>query len=462
MFLIPKKKRGNGYFRRLTLLKKLFWLYFFLLILEGALRKWVAPQFTGPLLIVRDPVALWIVWEAYRTHKWPARWSSLISALTVGVVALFVVQIVAGGNSWLVELYGLRSYLLPFPVAFIMAENLDGEDLRKLAAWTLILLLPNAVLAAVQFVSPATSFINAGAGAGGRQLDYVNGGVRASGTFSFVLGLTEFCTLAAAFIFHGMAKPGFVKTWLLWAGASALVFTIPMTGERTLVYEIILVLGCVGLSALFGISQFVRALRILVPLIILTVMVSFLPVFSQAMAHMTERFTGANQMEGGAETSVYERIIEPMIEEIETEATSSNWIGVGMGRGAIAVQTLFGTGGIDFGEGEAAREILEMGAIAGLGFVLFKILLAIKVFGMALARAREQEPLALLLVPLALNALVLGVPEQPPEQGFIVIGLAFCIAAARIPAPAVQSLRPSTLQRQHAAYPRRVAIRGKN
>ncbi len=36
------------------ILKKGIWLYFFLLLFEGALRKWVLPSLSAPLLIVRD------------------------------------------------------------------------------------------------------------------------------------------------------------------------------------------------------------------------------------------------------------------------------------------------------------------------------------------------------------------------------------------------------------------------
>ena len=42
----------------MPLLKKLFWAYFLLLIFEGALRKWVMPQLSAPLLLIRDPLAL--------------------------------------------------------------------------------------------------------------------------------------------------------------------------------------------------------------------------------------------------------------------------------------------------------------------------------------------------------------------------------------------------------------------
>ena len=44
---------------------------------------------------------------------------------------------------------------------------------------------------------------------------------------------------------------------------------------------------------------------------------------------------------------------------------------------------------------------MEMGPIAGIAFLLFKVFLAITLLGQALAGLREQQPLALLMLPLA-------------------------------------------------------------
>ena len=35
-------------------IRRLIWLYFWLLLIEGALRKWVAPSLSNPLLIIRE------------------------------------------------------------------------------------------------------------------------------------------------------------------------------------------------------------------------------------------------------------------------------------------------------------------------------------------------------------------------------------------------------------------------
>ena len=53
---------------KMPFLKKLFWAYFLLLIFEGALRKWIVPQLSAPLLLVRDPIGLLILLEALRTQ----------------------------------------------------------------------------------------------------------------------------------------------------------------------------------------------------------------------------------------------------------------------------------------------------------------------------------------------------------------------------------------------------------
>lgn len=42
-------------------IKIAIWIYFILWIFEGALRKWVLPSLASSLLIVRDPVAIYII-----------------------------------------------------------------------------------------------------------------------------------------------------------------------------------------------------------------------------------------------------------------------------------------------------------------------------------------------------------------------------------------------------------------
>ena len=51
--------------------RRLIWLYLWLLVFEGVLRKWFLPQFSAPLLLVRDPVVLLIYLLALRARIFP-------------------------------------------------------------------------------------------------------------------------------------------------------------------------------------------------------------------------------------------------------------------------------------------------------------------------------------------------------------------------------------------------------
>ena len=450
-FTLRRRKRNpDSYFAGLPRLKKLFWLYFFLLIFEGALRKWIVPQLSAPLLVIRDPVSIWIIWEAYRTRKWPSRWSVQIILLTLLLMVIFSLQMATGVNEFLVGLYGLRSYLLPFPVIFIMGENIDREDLRRFGACTLWILLPMSLIALGQYYSPGGSFLNRGAYHGGAQIGYVLGRVRASGTFSFAVGLVEYAALAAAFIFDGMIREDFVKQWLIWASVASLILIIPTTGQRSLVVQLAAIVICVAASALMGVSQFTKVLRVAVPLMVIMLLVSLLPAFTQSMRSLNERFAQSSVDEGGSfQAAFILRTVDPAIEAVEAASTTQNWLGIGIGRGALAVQAfLTGAPAAVTGEYEFSHEFMEMGPFAGGLFELFKIFLAIAIFGQALARAREREPLALLLFPVVLTTLVYGLLEEPTMQGFVVISMAFCIAAAKPRLKMAVKPHPLVLQRQ--------------
>jgi hypothetical protein len=429
---IMRSVRSTNVSSRMPLLKKLFWLYFLLLIFEGALRKWVLPQFSAPLLLVRDPVAILIIWEAYRTRRWPKQWSSVMGILAAGIVALCFIQLLIGENPWFVALYGLRSYLLPFPVAFIMGENLDWADLRKFGVCMLWLLLPLTALEVAQYQAQPSSILNIGAYQGNRQLEYAGGHLRASATFSYVTGPISYIPLAAAFIFYGLVDERFAKRWLLYAASFALLVSIPVTGSRTLVVLLLGVLVCVASAALFGVSQLWNVLKVILALIVVAALVSQLPVFSESMSTFRERLTNASGAEGTTEDTFVSRVTSPIVQAIEVSLASEQWYGAGMGLGSNAAASLL-TGQQEFlaGEGEVKRVLYEFGPFFGFPFVIFRTILAVMIVAKALSRVREHESLAWFLVPSLLPLLASGTLEQPTIQGFTVITLGFSLAALR-------------------------------
>ena len=239
-----------------------------------------------------------------------------------------------------------------------------------------------------------------------------------------------------------MTNSRFTKKWLLSAAAGALVLSIPIIGSRTLVFLLATIVACLGLAAFFGVSQFVKSLQMIAALLVVSALVARLPVFADATDTLIERFSQASTAEGTTENSILLRIVHPIAATFEQSIGRSNWLGAGVGLGANAVTTLLtGTQVFTTGEDEFSRVINEFGAPVGTAFMLFRGLLAVMIVSKALARVREHQPLPWLLVPLTFWTLVFGVLEQPTEQGFMVITVAFSLAALRLAPIPIEAAR---------------------
>jgi hypothetical protein len=79
-------------------LRQLIWLYFWLLIFEGALRKWVFPGLSNILLLVRDPIALSAVflgWPLLQQKRWQI-W--LLPLFVIGILGTILAITVGHGD----------------------------------------------------------------------------------------------------------------------------------------------------------------------------------------------------------------------------------------------------------------------------------------------------------------------------------------------------------------------------
>ena len=274
--------------------------------------------------------------------------------------------------------------------------------------------------------------MNVGAYKGAQQISYAGEHVRASGTFSFVAGPTFYNAVVAAFLFYGLMQEKFAKKWLLWAALAALILSVPVVGSRTLVADSTGVAVCAGIAAMFGVSQFIKAVKIALPLLAVYFLISLLPVFSAASQTLQSRSIDAYSNEGGVRRAMEQRTSGSIAAAVIGTDFSRNPIGINMGRGAAAV-TALATGKARFiaGEYEFLREMAELGPFPGIAFALFRFLLALSLTFSAIQCAHRKEPLALLLVTPLFATLCFGTLEQPTDQGFMVICMAFAIAAIR-------------------------------
>ena len=144
--------------RNQLLLKRGIWVYLLLLIFEGALRKWVLPFLATPLLIVRDPVALWLLLAAWKFGFF--RWNGYSAAMIVLSLIGIVTAVLIGHGNLYVALYGARLYILHFPVMFVIGTILNYEDVVQIGRTILKIAIPMAILIALQFYSPQSAWVN--------------------------------------------------------------------------------------------------------------------------------------------------------------------------------------------------------------------------------------------------------------------------------------------------------------
>lgn len=435
--------------RRLIWLKRWIWIYFWLLIFEGALRKWVFPSYSGELLVIRDPVVLLIYAQAYRCQKFSMKTMWPFGILAAGISLLAGAQIVEGINTLPIALYGMRSYVLHLPLIFVIAETLTGEDLRRFGRWLLALSIPMMVLVLAQFRAPGSAWLNAGAGAGASQIMTVGNHVRPAGTFSYGVGMTGLVVLTAGFIFDALMRKGTYPRWLLYPALFATVASIPLLGSRAVLFTMAALGVFTAYSGLSNVARLAGLGKICAVLLLACFVAIQFPFFNDAVTTMSERWQAASKSEGGVQEVLNSRVLGTFESGIAA-AGRTPWLGSGIGMGSsFAAFLTNGEASFMLGESEWERVVLEMGPIGGLLFMGARLCFAGYMLIQALTALRRNSPLAWLLVPGAVPLLVLSIMEQPTYLGFMVFGAGLCLAAAQMEQPAEIYAEPAAAQSVH-------------
>ena len=247
--ILPKKRRvlqtdATDH----AFVKKLIWFYFILLLFEGALRKWFLPELSQGLLIVRDPIVIWIYFLCHAQGIFPMRNKYLNKCFHWVMLAVIVSLLVNQAHPFTVA-YGARTNLLHFPLIFIMARVLTWNDVINFGKAFLLLSLPMTWVVAQQFQGDAQDIINTAVGGTGSQLETSGGKVRASGTFSFVSGIVFYYCFTVSYIIYGFLMKGTFPKWMLYLGTSATLLAMVTAGSRAVIAECLQVVACIGFLA---------------------------------------------------------------------------------------------------------------------------------------------------------------------------------------------------------------------
>lgn len=401
----------------LKLIKQFIWLYFLLLILEGALRKWVFPGLAMPLLIVRDPVALVIILLSWKNNLLPSN-IYLGSMVFIGIAGMLL-SVVGHGNI-LVALYGARILLLHFPLLFIIGRVFDRKDVLKLGKMILWISIPMMILVVLQFYGPQSSWVNRGIGddAEGGGFSGALGYFRPPGTFSFTNGNTLFYSLTGCFIFFFWLQPKNINRLLLILATIALVVTIPVSISRGLFFQTAITFVFVLIAMLYKPKYVNRIILGCIGLVVLLIILNQTAFFQKMTEVFLSRFESANEVEGGVKGVILDRYFGGLFGAL-AESSKYPFFGYGIGMGTNVGSILL-TGNQTFliSEGEWGRLIGELGLLLGLSVILIRLGLVIK---MAVACYRKLclgDPLPWLLLSFGFMTILQAQWSQPTSLGF--------------------------------------------
>jgi len=422
--------------KSIRLIKYGIWAYFLLLIFEGALRKWVLPGLSTPLLIIRDPVALWVVFKALQRGLVPKN-GYLTGMVIIGFIGILTAVLFGHGNLF-VAIYGARIFLVHFPLIFVIGSVFNRDDVIKVAKVTLWLTIMMTVLIALQFYSPQSAWVNRGIG-GDSEGGGFNGGAlgffRPPGTFSFTNGNVLYFSYVAPFVFYFWLNTKKVNKLLLIGASIALLAAIPLSISRSLFFQVAISL----IFLMLGISRKPEYLGKMI-MAVIAVFVAFTILgntqfFQTSTEAFSVRFESANESEGGLKGVLGDRFIGGMLQAFSS-SSDLPFFGKGLGMGtSVGGMLLSGQPGLTITEDEWGRTVAELGPILGIAAILLRVSMFLKIALACYKKLALGDMLPWMLLSFACLNLPQGQWAQPTALGFGVVIAGLMLASLRAPAP---------------------------
>jgi hypothetical protein len=204
--------------------QKLIWSVMFLVVCEGAIRKWIVPGQQQAVYFVKDFLLI-VAYLAFLSSR--AFYHGTHLGVMIGLKVLLICSAIYFGfeilnpnsPSILLSLVGFKNYILYPPLAFVVPYMFaSSEDVeRKLRSYAVIM-LPFAALGIVQFAFGPEHWINGylAQDSENLRLGSMFGTpemmkARTTGTFSFIGGYTTFLTV----MFYLAAGLAASRSWRL-------------------------------------------------------------------------------------------------------------------------------------------------------------------------------------------------------------------------------------------------------
>ena len=409
------------------LIKRLIWVYFILLLFEGALRKWFLPGMSQELLIVRDPIVIWIYYLAFGQGLFPME-NPYIEKVWKWTILAAAISLMIQAHPFAIA-YGARTNLLHFPLIFIMAKVLDKKDVIRFGKAFLILALPMTWVVTQQFQVDRDDILNVAAGGTGYQLETSGGKVRASGSFSFVSGIVFYYCFAVSFIIYGFIHKNIFPKWVLYLGTGATLLAMVTSGSRAVIAESLQVVACLGFLAYYRPYEFGKITAFAFGFsTVAIVLYSQLDLFKEGIEFLSLRFEEAANVEGNPIEAYFNRYYQ-IISAPYYYSMFTDTLGAGLGIATRAGSSLSGGGG--GAEVSWSRHIIENGTIIGGLFIIWRIWITKDLLIVCINSIKRSNYLPILLFGAAGPIIAFGLLGQPTNLGFAAFGCGICIASTK-------------------------------
>ena len=409
-----------------ALYRKAIWIYIFLLIFEGALRKWFLPSLATPLLLVRDPIAIWLTIVGLQ-KGWIN--SGYAKAMMVVASISFILTLAVGHHNLFVALFGWRIYFFHFPMIFVMGKVLTRADLLKIGQFILWISIPMTILIFMQFHSPQTAWVNMGVGGEGTAgFEGAMGYMRPPGTFSFTSGYVMFQAVVGCYLLYYLLMNNtlpkeyqFSKIVLIIL-AGCYLLSIPTSISRTHFFQTGVFIIFLFIAAMRRNKFKSKFLKFMLIAIIAGIILYLSGLGGTSMEAFIDRLEEANKAEGGAESVIGDRYIGGLLGALINFQIPI--LGYGIGLGTNAGANIMGGNMYSFGfngENEWSRIIGECGMLLGFIIIGIRLIFSLDIWNRAYKFLVKKND----LLPWMLSAgMMLTVPQG---QWSIPTNLGFCI-----------------------------------
>ena len=352
---------------------------FLLLILEGALRKWIFPELSKPLFFLKDIFILYLYGYLFLKKKLPSNaWMSLAWFFAFSLYILVGIQVLLNEVPIFVGIYGWRNYVLYIPLAFLIEDYMDMASLKRIGKLFCYLSVPICIIAFIQYKSSTSDYINKNVGTENFSEIFTvgNGVVRPSSTFAFTTGFVLYIGTLLIFLVYNffLKQDKFLsKAWFIIT-VCTFVTCLALSGSRGAYLSCGAQIGFLILGSVF-LMRSKQGFKIVFYTLfaLIAFVVSFNVIFDEQRDLILTRQANANSSEGSIITRIGESIIN--IDALMESNLSTLGVGLGLASGGGAY-LVSGVSQFSLVETEWGRIFMEAGVVLGLGYILYRISLS--------------------------------------------------------------------------------------